>query len=99
MIPDRPIGVQIPKTACPHCGVKMDGATQINDKHKFPEPGDVAFCFECGGWCQFDKDLHRALPDKKALKWILRNPDCVQLKVSWLLMKAIADYTDDAPAG
>lgn len=69
-------GVRVPKSVCPHCGAPFGGASSSKHDYSEPKPGDLGICIACAGWTQFDDKLMRVLPDKKAARFVKRDPDC-----------------------
>ncbi len=47
----------LPVSACPSCGYKIEEATFIGKKTKKPKPGDFSLCFKCGEILCFKPDL------------------------------------------
>lgn len=58
---------KIPEMKCPGCKSVADMST-TNDDDAQPRPDDVAVCFNCGAFLQFDADLKACLltPEREA---------------------------------
>lgn len=51
----------IPVATCPHCGYRMDMATEAYGDTA-PKPGDISLCAKCGVLAVFDEQMRQRAP-------------------------------------
>ena len=58
-----------PVVVCASCGKSMDAASNADEAHTPPHPGDISICLYCGHLMLFDSDLClRALTDAEIVE-------------------------------
>lgn len=88
-IPDH---ANVPRSACPHCGVTHECATGVGDKE--PHPGAVALCIECGEWNAYDDTLRLVKIDPMELLRFQLDPEAgpklALIKRAWREVKILS---------
>jgi hypothetical protein len=81
--------VTTPDSRCPFCGYGLDRAW--NREGHTPSPGDLAICFGCGEWLQFDANLQSVKPDDEAYQWLVSEAEPRIMREVWLKCRAEED--------
>lgn len=76
-------------TTCPHCGKEHDRAGGLTT-HKMPKPGDISLCINCGGWNEYDDDLHMKKLPQETLEQIRKDdPQIKKIEAAYRTMKGL----------
>lgn len=70
---------------CPHCGAKVDAASQIGGEDA-PRAGDVSLCVYCGEWNIFNEDMSIRKPTVDEYVEFGTAPEVKRVREAWVRM-------------
>jgi len=71
---------------CPHCGKLQELHTSIG-RPATPGPGDISFCFSCGGISTYNEDLQLVHLTLDQMEEMDKSIELQKLTQAWLQVK------------
>jgi hypothetical protein len=76
-------------THCPHCGKLNECHTSVSDPDAIPGPGDMSFCFTCGGIAVYDEDLQLTHLTLEQMEEVDKSTTLQKMTKAWLQVKEL----------
>lgn len=81
---------EVPENQCPHCGAKLDRATNADGDEVQPNAGDATICLHCAGVMVYGDDLKPRLMNELEIDGMDENTKRVLARGQRLVLQFIA---------
>ena len=87
MDPDK---ASVVRLECPHCGYRLDRASDVSGAGQVPGDGDLTLCIECGQLAFFDASVPGGLRRVNVAEQVelLQDVRVLQIRMAWRALDA-----------